>query len=257
MTRQEEFINKIAPYAQKEYKKGKLILPSVCIAQACKETGFGNSKLMVSTNGYFGIKVGKSAYKFGNAWKGKSYYAGTTEYYDGKNATKIKDHFRAYDTLEDSVTDYYDMLCTASRYKKAVGAKTSLDTITAIKNGGYATAPDYVAGIMSIIMLYKLDRYNTEDAIEPEPKAPFEIGKTYCTQVDLWIRVSPMGSKTPFEKLTANAKQHATYKPDGAILNRCTKVTVKDIREHNGAIWVRIPSGWICGITAKGERYIK
>ena len=53
----------------------------------------------------------KSAYHFGNAWNGKAYKTGTTEYYDGKNPTKITDWFRAYDNIEDATEDYFDMLC--------------------------------------------------------------------------------------------------------------------------------------------------
>lgn len=162
---QETFINQIAYYAQQEYKKGKLIFPSVCIAQAANETGYGNSKRMVATNGYFGIKVGTSAYKFGSAWKGKSYSSGTTEYYDGVHPEKIKDNFRAYDSLQDSVTDYYDMLCHCTRYRAAVGAKTPQAQIEAIVKGGYATDPDYTKKIISIISSCNLTSFDLSDPV--------------------------------------------------------------------------------------------
>ena len=116
-----QFINMIAPIAMQQAKKHNgQIYASVCIAQAIHESGWGTSTKMVRANALFGIKVGKSAYKFGTAWKGKAYKTGTTEYYDGKNPTKITDFFRAYDNVTDATEDYYDMLCHCKRYKPAL-----------------------------------------------------------------------------------------------------------------------------------------
>ena len=155
------FIEKMIPIAQKQCKAhGGKIWVSVGIAQACHESGFGTSKKMVQANAVYGIKVGKSAYKFGSAWKGAAYKTGTTEYYDGKNPTKITDYFRAYDSLSDSTEDYLDMLCTASRYKGALNQPTPQKCIEGIIKGGYATGPDYVSHIMRIIKTYHLTNYD-------------------------------------------------------------------------------------------------
>lgn len=58
-----EFIKTLSKLAQKEYQKRKnagkkWTLPSVCIAQAALETGWGTSPMMVKANAYFGIKAG-------------------------------------------------------------------------------------------------------------------------------------------------------------------------------------------------------
>ena len=104
------FINMIAPIAiEQATKHGGKIFPSVCIAQAAHETGFGTSKTMMRYYGLFGIKVGSSAYHFGDAWKGESYNSRTTEYY-GAGAQKINDNFRAYSSVSDAVEDYFDLL---------------------------------------------------------------------------------------------------------------------------------------------------
>ena len=154
------FIELIAPLAIAEYNKGKKILPSVCIAQACCESAYGTQARMKKANAVFGIKVGKNKVKFGNAWKGKYYDTKTKECYDGSTYVTITDKFRAYDSIQDSVTDYYDMLISCSRYKAAVGAKNYEATIQAIKNGGYATSPTYINTICSIIRTYNLAKYD-------------------------------------------------------------------------------------------------
>ena len=157
----EKFINAMVPIAQKQCKAHQdKIYVSVCIAQACHESGYGTSKKMRDANALYGIKVGKSAYCFGTAWKGGAYKTGTTEYYDGKTATKITDWFRSYDSVEDATCDYLDMLCTASRYKGALNQPTPQKCIEGIIKGGYATGPEYVKHIMAIINRYHLTKYD-------------------------------------------------------------------------------------------------
>lgn len=253
-------IETIAPYAIAEYNKGKKILPSVCIAQACHESGYLTSPKMKRANAVFGIKVGKNKVHFGKAWKDNAYSTKTKECYDGKTYVQITDMFRAYDTIQESVEDYYDMLCSCSRYKAAVGAKTPLETITAIKNGGYATGLDYVKHVMSIIKSNDLTKYDNAKSISVPgvSNETFKIGTNYILNVDLFVRDSAGGHKKHFDELTANAKLHAEKQGDGtAVLKKDTKVTCKDVAKlSNGSIWIRIPSGWICGVNATGKVYI-
>ena len=130
--KQIDFINMVAPIAVAQAAKhANALFPSVTIAQAAHESGWGTSAKMVKANALYGIKVGKSAWKFGTAWKGAAYKTGTTEYYDGKNPTKIVDWFRAYDNITDATEDYMDMLCHCQRYKKALNRKTPLESLTA------------------------------------------------------------------------------------------------------------------------------
>lgn len=157
-----KFIDMIAPIAMRQAKKhDNKIFPSVCIAQACCESAYGTSPKMVRANALFGIKVGKSKWHFGTAWKDKAYSTATKECYDGKTYTNITDLFRAYDTVEDAVEDYFDMLCTASRYKHALNRLSPLACIQGIQKAPYATAPDYVSTIMNIIRKYNLEKYDS------------------------------------------------------------------------------------------------
>lgn len=149
-----KFLNKIVPIVQKEYlKRDHWVLPSVCIAQAALESAWGTSAMMTKANAYFGIKAGSN-------WKGKVYSSKTKECYAGIGFTTITGVFRAYDSLADSISDYYNLICNNSRYASAVNNSNPRNTITAIKNAGYATDPNYISDMMAIINKYNLTKYD-------------------------------------------------------------------------------------------------
>lgn len=148
------FLNKIVPIVQKEYsKRDRWVLPSVCIAQAALESAWGTSVMMTKANAYFGIKAGSN-------WKGKVYSSKTKECYAGIRFTTITGVFRAYDSLADSISDYYNLICNNSKYASAVNNSNPRNTITAIKNAGYATDPNYISDVMAIINKYNLTKYD-------------------------------------------------------------------------------------------------
>lgn len=154
-TQVNDFINKLSKLAIAECnKRTKKVLPSICIAQAAIETGWGTSKLMTKANAYFGIKATSS-------WKGKVFNSATSECYDGKTYTNITACFRAYDSVAESVADYYDLITGLSRYAGAVNETNVEKCITAIKNGGYATSPTYIKNVMSIVNDYNLTQYDS------------------------------------------------------------------------------------------------
>lgn len=250
--KQIDFINLVAPIAVTQAAKhNNALFPSVTIAQAAQESGWGTSAKMVKANALYGVKVGKSAWKFGTAWKGAAYKTGTTEYYDGKTATKIVDWFRQYDNISDATEDYMDMLCHCTRYKNALNRKTPLESITGIYAGGYATGPDYVAHIMAIINNCNLQIYDKQGYA---PSSLWTIGQTYTTQQDLNVRREPNGDLMAYYELTKDGQAHAFVGPSGgAVLKRGTKVTIKDIMTVGTCVWLQIPSGWICG---KNSKYV-
>ncbi len=159
-----DFIDKLSKLAVAEYKRRKKagrkwVLPSVCIAQAALETGWGTSPLMVKANAYFGIKAGTD-------WKGRVYSTKTQECYNGRDYTTITDLFRAYDSLKDSVADYYDLITGLDRYSGACNQQDARKCIQAVKDGGYATSPAYVTNVMSIINQYGLTKYDETGGAE-------------------------------------------------------------------------------------------
>ncbi len=135
-------------------KRDKKVCPSVCIAQAALESGWGSSALMKKANAYFGIKASKG-------WGGGVYSAATKECYDGVGMTDTTALFRAYGSLADSVCDYYNLITESERYSGAVGVSDYRECIAAIAGGGYATDPDYEGKIRAIIENYGLDKYDS------------------------------------------------------------------------------------------------
>lgn len=245
-----EFIPTIAPIVINENnKRGKPLFPSVVIAQAICESAWGQSKIMMKANAIFGIKATSN-------WKGKVYNSLTQECYDGKNYTNINACFRAYDSLEESIKDYFDLICGLSRYKGAIHSSTPLACITAIKNGGYATSPTYINTIMSIINSNNLTKYdNVNNSVDKLPN--YIIGKNYKLMVDLNVR---SGASTNYriknyEELTKDGKNHA-YKQTNAVLKKNTIVTCLNVYVGDNEVWIKIPSGFICGYY-KGKEYIK
>ena len=94
-----EFIEFVANVAVKDWKERRIMLPSVVIAQACKESAFGTSELATRANAIFGIKL--------NGWTGKSYRKKADEQNaDGTMRTDENTLWRAYDSLEQSIIDH-------------------------------------------------------------------------------------------------------------------------------------------------------
>lgn len=246
-----EFIPTIAPLVQAENKKrGYPLFSSVVIAQAICESGWGQSKIMMKANAIFGIKATSN-------WKGKVYNANTQECYDGVNYTNINACFRAYNSLQESISDYFDLITKLERYRKACVSETPLECITAIKNGGYATSPTYINTIMSIINSNNLTKYDVVENGDNSVDNHFEIGKTYTLQVDLNVRENAGTNNRikTYNELTVDGRKHA-YNQTNAVLKNGTRVTCLDILKINDEIWIRIPSGWVAGIY-KGKEYIK
>ena len=86
------------------------ILPSLTIAQAILESGWGKSNLAQKANALFGIKAGSE-------WKGPCVDIKTHEHIDAQRVG-ITAAFRAYDAWEESIADHGKLL-RASRYKVA------------------------------------------------------------------------------------------------------------------------------------------
>lgn len=126
--------------------------PSVVIAQGAIESNWGRSSLSADYNNYFGIKVGSS-------WTGKTVNMQTGEIFNNQSVV-ISSNFRVYNSIEDSLKDRIKLL--QKNYPLALSAKTPQEEIQALKNGGYATATNYVSTIMSVINANGLTKYDTK-----------------------------------------------------------------------------------------------
>ncbi|WML36988.1 glucosaminidase domain-containing protein [Clostridium sp. OS1-26] len=125
----QQFIQELYPEAAEIYNKYG-VLPSVTIAQAILESGWGKSELSTKANNLFGIKADTS-------WKGKKIKMNTSEYYN----QKIVDEFRVYNSKQDSIKDYGEFLKNNKRYKQSgvFQATHYIDQANAIEKAGYST----------------------------------------------------------------------------------------------------------------------
>lgn len=145
-----EFINKYAG----EFilaTNGTPLLPSVKMAQAALETGWGRSTISTAKN-MFGIKATGSKTPY---WKGDVYSAKTGEVIGGRYIT-ITDGFRAYSTFSDSIRDHSYLLMSLSRYRPVRNALTAEEQARALQSCGYATDPNYATKLITIISQYNL-----------------------------------------------------------------------------------------------------
>ena len=165
-----EFIDMLAPIAQKAFNNIGKILPSICIAMAIVESNCGQSSIMKKNNALLGQKVGtgKTAKKY---WSGKFFVSRTKEEYTVGTHTIIKSAFRAYDSVEQCVFNYYELLNT-SLYKKVVSNVDYKTQMQQIKDCGYMTSSTEVNSVISIIEKYNLTIYDikndSENSIEKE-----------------------------------------------------------------------------------------
>lgn len=265
-TQKREFYNAIGAIAQKICRNNHYpnAVLWTCMAQAADESAYGTSKIMRNAHAYFGIKANKywiEQAKYG----GLVYDAHTKECYDGKTYVSIYDNFRAYRSMEDSVADYFDLL-NYNRYKACLTKQTVRECITVIKNGGYATAPDYVNTITNnfymkdraLIEAWRVDGNSSPAASSTQVSISYQTGRTYTLQEDMRVRLTPNGEKKLYSELTVSGKKNGVADSDGyAILKKGTIVTNKGITKVGKSSWMKIPSGYVCAISSDGKIYIK
>ena len=146
---QVDFINKVLPGALLSYQKYG-VLPSITLAQAAKETGFGKATV---GNNIFGIKAG-------SGWTGKTINAETGEQRADGSRYRINADFRDYDSVEDSIEDHAKVL-SQDRYKAVIEAKDYKEAAHAVKDGGYATSITYADSLINdYIEPYHLDQWD-------------------------------------------------------------------------------------------------
>jgi peptidoglycan hydrolase-like protein with peptidoglycan-binding domain len=146
----DEFINSIKEGALRGYEEYG-ILPSLTIAQAALESGWGTSQLSIRANNLFGIKAFSD-------WAGRRVNLPTAEWY-GDQMKIVSADFRVYDSLNESIEDHNKLL-SYSRYKPLHDCIEYKAACQSIYECGYATDPRYPEKLISIIeqyLLYDLD----------------------------------------------------------------------------------------------------
>lgn len=143
-----DFINSIVGGAVASYNEYG-VLPSVTIAQAILESGWGKSAI---GNNIFGIKAGSN-------WTGKTQNVLTGEQSADGSYYNIYANFRDYDSIDDSIKDH-GKLFTQDFYRPVIEATNYADACRAVQNCGYATAHNYADSLINIIESYGLDQWD-------------------------------------------------------------------------------------------------
>ena len=169
-----EFINKIGFIVKKVNDElGRHYLNSIPIAQACLESNYGKSDLMTAHNAVFGIKATKN-------WTGAVYNSITGEYYNGVEH-KESAGFRAYDTLEDCVKDYFNII-SLPYYTRMKDNYNYKDAVIGLKP--YATDPVYIYKILNIIEQQRLYSWDTNYVTTKTDGEDFELGDKVCIKIN-------------------------------------------------------------------------
>ncbi|GAB6169727.1 glucosaminidase domain-containing protein [Clostridium carnis] len=145
-----DFINFVSKEAIKNYNQYG-ILPSITIAQAILESGWGNSQLSDKYNNLFGIKADER-------WNGDKISMRTGENYNDV----IDDYFRTYKNKEASIRDHGKFLSENERYgaNGVFEAKTYKGQAEALERAGYSTAKDETGTLIYAEKLIRVIREN-------------------------------------------------------------------------------------------------
>lgn len=122
-----------------EYK----ILPSITVAQAILESGWGTSKLAQTAHNMFGIKDSDD-------WSGATVAMPTTEVINGKTI-QINAQFRAYSSILASIEDHGAFLSRKTRYSNLVGNTHYKSVANNLHADGYATDPGYAGKLINLV----------------------------------------------------------------------------------------------------------
>ncbi|KRM29155.1 LysM peptidoglycan-binding domain-containing protein [Limosilactobacillus panis] len=146
----QRFIESVAPGAINGWNKYG-VLPSVTVAQAIIESGWGRSGLATQAHNLFGIK---------GSYNGNSVTMPTREVYGGRSVY-INDAFRAYANNSQSVEDHGDFLYVNSCYHNLLGDTNYASVARKLQADGYATDPNYANALIRMVQTYGLNQLDS------------------------------------------------------------------------------------------------
>ena len=142
-----QFVSEVLPTIQRA-ANALGVSPLGMLAQAALETGWGQ-RMPRTADGtpslnMFGIKADQ-------AWAGARAVASTVEF-SGGVATPRQTAFRAYGSIQESVSDFANLLKGSHRYRNAIAAGGNAQAyVNSIGQSGYATDPEYANKLNDIL----------------------------------------------------------------------------------------------------------
>ncbi|TSO25721.1 SLAP domain-containing protein [Lactobacillus sp. LL6] len=218
---EEAFLNKAAKQAQKAAKTYG-VYPSVMIAQAIVESGWGQSKLATEANNLFGMKAN-------DGWDGATYIANTREENSSGKSYYINAAFRKYTSYEGSFDDNGKKLRLGvtwqpDRYKGAwLENASTYAAATKALTGTYATDHRYNISLNNHITTYDLTKYDPQISTQAKSYTVAKSGATYAWPTD-----------------------HAISAKSGSVSKGQTVTVDKTITYYNGSKRMHIAGkGWV------------
>jgi peptidoglycan hydrolase FlgJ len=146
-THVDAFVDKLAASAQAASQTTGVPARFI-IGQAALESGWGKKEIMKAngetSHNVFGIKASSD-------WTGKTVTTVTTEYRNGQ-PQRVVEKFRAYDSYDDAMADYAQLLKSNPRYAQVInGSHDAAGFAIGMQRAGYATDPHYARKLMSIM----------------------------------------------------------------------------------------------------------
>lgn len=183
----EEILEVVGPLFTEDQKSSG-ILASVTGAQFILESAGLQSELAQNANNCFGMKASLSGNTWaGSVWDGDIYTKKTSEW-DGTKYIEVVAGFRSYPDIEHSIGDHSAYLLNAmngknKRYAGLAGCTDHRKALQIIKDGGYATSPDYVEKLLNVIDRYDLKRFDcpVEETKKEESKSETTVTKYPAT----------------------------------------------------------------------------
>ena len=160
-----QIVDTVGPLCTEDQRRTG-ILASVTMAQFILESGYCRTELARAANNCFGMKTNLSGNDWpGSAWDGKSVYLMDTEEYLNGEKHILTESFRKYACIEDSIADHSAYLLGAMkdgspRYDGLAGCTDYRQAAHIIKDGGYATAPEYVDYLCNLIEIWGLTKWD-------------------------------------------------------------------------------------------------
>jgi len=172
MTR-EQFIEFVGEVARRDWEERRIMIPSVVVAQALKESGFGTSELAQRANAIFGIKSNED-------WNGPVYVKDADEQNpDGTYRVEKDTLWRKYGSWEESIIDHNTYIATRKigkqkepNWHNVIGEESYILAVQHLQGAqyAYATSKTYAESLINdYIEKYDLVRFDIfEDDTAPD-----------------------------------------------------------------------------------------
>lgn len=221
----EDFIKSIAPRISQLAGQNDLYA-SLIIAQAILESGYGRSNVASIYHNLFNI-IGA---------------------FNGQSVTISSGTYRAYDTYDQSLVDYINLMLHGTTWNNKIYAgswKTNSENVTEAAwslQGIFATDPEYAAKLIQIIKEYNLTQYDNVENLSDEFK-------------NLDAPASPLLEAMPSD-LHFPAYDGIQYPgADSYAWGNCTQYVYNRIFQLGGKIGQYMGNGGVWGSNAVAQGY--